>query len=342
MSQSSFPFGSSQIATEDQWSSMFRMTQVDGVFASSENDTDLKVSASNASTVTLAAGEAWIQGTYYANSASLNVSVPTNSGGSSTRNDLIVLRRDPSGDTTTVQYKTGGTSFPSLTQTLNGTWEIPLARVTVAAGASVVPPSGVVDVRWFVGRPAVFGSSPYRRPPTRGQLHIDNGADLYLGDGMSWNYLGTAEEPAAKTYTPVWNAGSTTINWGTGTQNIGRYKRLAGNLYWVKIQVIPTGNPPAYDDPIQVTLPLTLQGSTRELFNVNFTQASGNGGLSFVGTAMAYPTESNNKIARIRVPVSENASGTSGGINSRNILTNSPFNISSGDCLTISGTFEAA
>lgn len=142
MTQSSFPFGSSSISTEDQWSSYMRMAQVDGVFATSETGTDLKVTASNASTVSLAAGEAWIQGTYYANSAALNVSVPTNSGGGSARNDLIVLRRDPSADATTVQYRTGGTSFPTLTQTLNGTWEIPLARVTVAAGASVVPRRG--------------------------------------------------------------------------------------------------------------------------------------------------------------------------------------------------------
>ncbi|MFD4523245.1 hypothetical protein ACFWP7_04785 [Streptomyces sp. NPDC058470] len=138
--------GSSSISTEDQWSSYLRMAQVDGIFATSETGTDLKVTASNASnasTVSVAAGEAWIQGTYYANSAALNVSVPTNSGGGSARNDLIVLRRDPSADATTVQYRTGGTSFPTLTQTLNGTWEIPLAWATVAAGASVVPPSGL-------------------------------------------------------------------------------------------------------------------------------------------------------------------------------------------------------
>ncbi|MGW3305877.1 hypothetical protein ACWDG9_04730 [Streptomyces sp. NPDC001073] len=342
MAQSSFPFGSSLISTEDQWSSYFRMFQPDGVFATSENGTDLKITASNASTVSVAAGEALIQGTYYGNSAALNVSVPTNSGGGSARNDLIVLRRDPSADATTVQYKTGGTSFPSLTQTLNGTWEIPLARVTVAAGASVVPPSGVVDVRWFLGRPAVFGSTAYRRPPVRGQIHVDNGTDLYLADGTTWNYLGTAEDPAAKTYTPVWDAGGTTINWGSGSTNIGRYKRISGNLYWVKIQLVPTGNPPAYDDPIRVTLPFTLQGSTRDLFTVAFSQASTNGGLSFVGTGMTFPTEANNKIARIRVPLSEGTSGTTGAINSRNILTNSPFNIQNGDILTITGTFEAA
>ncbi|MFJ9353768.1 hypothetical protein [Streptomyces mirabilis] len=340
MTQSSFPFGSSQITTEDQWSSYFRMAQVDGVFATSENGTDLKVTASNASTVALAAGEAWVQGTYYSNSASLNVSVPTNSGGGSARNDLIVLRRDPSADATTVQYKTGGTSFPSLTQTLNGTWEIPLARVTVAAGASVVPPSGVTDVRWFLGRPAVFGSSAYRRPPVRGQIHIDNGTDLFVADGTSWNYLGTAEPMGANSYTPQWSAGATIINWGTGSQNTGRYKRLSGNLFWVKIQIIPTGNPAAYDDPIQVTLPFPVQGSTRELFHVSMTSA--NGEKSGIGEAMVFPSESTSKIARIRFPLSDGGTFDVSHPEVTNWKTNYPINFRTGDCMTISGIYEIA
>ncbi|MBL1104950.1 hypothetical protein JK361_10140 [Streptomyces sp. 5-8] len=191
MAQSSFPFGSSQIATEDQWSSMFRMAQVDGVRATDPTGTNLRVSGSNASTVAVAAGEAWIQGTYYSNSASLNVSVPTNSGGGTARNDLVVLRRDPSADSITVQYKTGGTAFPTLTQTLNGIWEIPLAQVTVAAGASVVAPAGVVDQRWFLGRPVALSNSGSRPPATKGQLIVE-GKDVLLGNGVSFDLLATA------------------------------------------------------------------------------------------------------------------------------------------------------
>ncbi|MFG2380552.1 hypothetical protein [Streptomyces avermitilis] len=343
MAQSSFPFDSSQITTEDQWSSYMRMAQVDGIFANSEANTDLRVTASNASTLAVDVGEAWIQGTYYKNDASLNVSVPTNSGGVTPRKDLIVLRRDPSADSVTVQYKTGGTAFPALTQTLNGTWEIPLAQVTVAAGASVVPPSGVVDTRWFVGRPVILGNAADTRPPVRGQMRILNGTDIYMGDGSAWNFFGSAEAQPAKSYTPVWDAGGTTINWGAGSVNIGRYKRLAGNVYWVKIQLQPTGNPPAYDDPIRVTLPFATQGSTRELFTVNYTQDPANGGLSALGTAMTFPTtEGANKIARIRVPLANSLNGGDAQVNSRNILTNDPFNIRTGDVLTITGTIEAA
>ncbi|WP_430376687.1 hypothetical protein [Streptomyces sp. B1-3] len=344
MTQSSFPFGSSPISTEDAWSSFMRMAQVDGVFATSELGTELKVTASNASTVSVAAGEAWVQGTYYSNSAALNLSVPTNSGGGSARNDLIVLRRDPSADSTTVQYKTGGTSFPSLTQTLNGTWELPLAKVTVAAGASVVPPSGVMDVRDFVGRAPVLLGANSMRAPVRGQIGIRNGSEVVLGDGTSWKLLAFAEDAAMKPYTPVWDTNGTIINWGSGAST-GRYKRIAGNIYLVKIQLTPFANPAGIDGPMRVTLPFPVQGATRELFLAGYSQSPSNDdGMSFVGVGLTFPSEAANKIARIRVGMSSSATGTPsyGQVNSANIENNSPFNIRTGDTLTITGLFEAA
>jgi hypothetical protein len=344
MTQYSYPFGTSSIATEDQWSAMFRMPQVDGVFATSETGTDLKVTGSNVSTVAVGLGEAWIQGTYYKHDDVMNLAVPSNSGGGSARNDLVVLRRDPVADSITIQYKTGGSAFPSLTQTTGGTWEIPLAKVTVAAGSSVVAPAGVTDTRYFLGRPVVLAGTADTRPAVRGQLKVVSGTDIYMGDGSNWNFVGSAEAPAAKTYTPVWSTqDGSTINWGTGAKNVGRFKRLSGNLYWVKIELIPTNNPNAMNDsPVGVTLPFPVQGSCRELFQVNFSQLSTNGGKSFVGTAMVFPTEGANRISRIRIPTSDGTNSAGAVVNSRNFLTNSPFNVQSGDILTISGTYEIA
>jgi hypothetical protein len=235
MTETSYPFASSSIATEDQWSAMMRMAQVDGVFATDPSATDLLITGSNASTVAVAAGEAWVQGTYYANSASLNVNVPTNSGGGAARKDLIVLRRDPAGDVVSVKYKTGSTSFPSLTQTLNGTWEIPLAQITVAAGASVVAPAGVVDQRWFAGRPAALSNPNGRRPPVKGQLIVE-GKTVLLGNGTSWDTLAVAGQDTG------WKA--ITLASGYATQSAacgyrvkdglvtlrGNFKKTSGNL----------------------------------------------------------------------------------------------------------------
>lgn len=255
MTQTSFPFGSSDIATEDQWSSMFRMTQLDGVLATDPTGTNLRVTGSNASTVAVAAGEAWVQGTYYSNSASLNVPVPTNSGGGSARKDLVILRRDPSADTITVQYKTGGASFPTLTQTLNGTWEIPLAQVTVAAGASVVATAGVVDQRWFLGRPVALSNTGARPPATKGQLIVED-KNVYLGNGVGFDLLGTAGQDSG--WKPI------TLVSGYSTQSApcgyrvkdgmvmlrGNFQRTTGDLpkdTVTKVATLPAEARPAFD-----------------------------------------------------------------------------------------------
>lgn len=235
MAESSYPFASSSIATEDQWSSMFRMAQVDGVFATDPSATDLLVTGSNASTVALAPGEAWVQGTYYANSASLNVAVPTNSGGGTARKDLVVLRRDPSTDVVTVKYKTGSTSVPTLTQTHNGTWEIPLAQVTVAAGASVVPPAGVADQRWFTGRPTALSNPTARRPPVKGQLIVE-GKTVLLGSGTGFDTLAVAGQDTG--WKPVALASGYATQSATCEYRIkdglgylrGNFRKTSGNL----------------------------------------------------------------------------------------------------------------
>lgn len=238
MTETSFPFATSSIATEDQWSAMFRLAQVDGVYATDPTGTTLRVTGSNATTVAVAAGEAWVQGTYYANSAGMTVNVPTNSGGASARKDLVVLRRNPSGDAITVQYKTGGTSFPALTQTLNGTWEIPLAQVTVAAGAAVVAPSGVVDQRWFLGRPVVLSNSASRPPATKGQLIVE-GKDVLLGNGVSFDLLGTAgQDTGWKSIALIFGPTGYTTNVGMPGYRVkdgmvymrGSFKRSSGDL----------------------------------------------------------------------------------------------------------------
>ncbi|MGW3153998.1 hypothetical protein [Streptomyces sp. NPDC001089] len=342
MAITSYPFSTSLLQTEAQYALTASRWGNDGVHTDDLTSTALKVTASGTSSVSIAAGSAFVNGATFENDSAYSLAVTSNSGGSSARKDLVVLRYDASADAILPAYKTGGTNPPGLTNSPGtGVVEIPLAEVTVAAGASVVASGAVVDRRWGVGRPVAYGTPGSRRPSRRGQLLVE-GNDIYLGDGVTWNYVATAGAPAWNTYTPVWNAGSTTINWGSGSTNLGRYK-VSGKTCEVKIQLQPTGNPPAYDDPIQVTLPSAAQGLMREVnFNVVFT--SGNGEGSANGTAMTFPTESTAKIARIRFPLSSGASGTPGAevVNTVNMLTNEPFNIRSGDVLTISGTYELA
>ncbi|MFD8545664.1 hypothetical protein [Streptomyces sp. NPDC059649] len=341
MTEFSAPFDGSQIATELQWSRMARRWGLDGVHADSPSSTDLKVTGNGTGNVSLAPGSAYVNGFFYRNDAAMNIPVTANAGGSA-RVDLVVLRADPSANAVNAVYKTGGAVAPTLTQDEAGTWEIPLAQCTVAAGSSVVTATNVLDQRWFTGKAIVPSIASQRRPPTAGLFALE-GSEVLVADGSNWNLLGTIQSREPSTYTPVWTAGtaasSTVINWGNGSQNSGRYRLLGGKLCWVSIQLTPTGNPAAYDDPIAVTLPLPSTVAYRQIFTWNFTSSNGEG--SAVGVGMTFPTESATKIARLRFPLADGISASSTP-NSLNMLTNDPFNIRTGDVLTITGTYEIA
>lgn len=338
MAEYSAPFDGSPIATQSQWSGMAKRWGLDGVHALSETSTLLKVTGSGTTTVAVAVGRAFVNGWYYHNSTTKNLTVPANAGGAA-RIDLVILRADPTAKTVTALYKTGGTAAPSLTQDEEGTWEIPLAQCTVPAAASTVPAANVLDRRWFTDRGAVPSAPGARRPSVKNQLLVEDGK-LYLGDGVDWQWLAT-QGVDDSTYAPVWNSASTTINWGSGSTNIGRYQ-CVGRRVDLTIQLIPTGNPPEYTEPIQVTLPpgLPCTSAHRSLFTWNFTSDNDQG--SAVGIGMTFPTtDGTNKIARLRYPTSDGNS-VNDTPNSLNLLTNRPFNIRTGDVLTIDGSYWLA
>ncbi|MFF2852695.1 hypothetical protein ACFVT5_41340 [Streptomyces sp. NPDC058001] len=338
MAEFSAPFDGSPITTQLQWSRVARRWGLDGVHDTDPNSTTLKATASGTNTVLVAPGRAFVNGFYYFNDANKALNVPANAAGAA-RIDLAVLRADQAAKKVTAEYKTGGTSAPTLTQDDVGVWEIPLAQCTVAAGSSVVTAANTIDRRYMTGRgviPAVPGARP---PAAKNQVLVDSGK-LYVGDGASWLWLASAGVDDS-TYTPVWNSSTTTINWGSGSTNIGRYQAV-GKRVDVTIQLIPTGNPPAYTEPIQATLPpgLPCTSAFRSLFTWNFTSANGEG--SATGSGMTFPTtDGTNKIARLRYPTSTGNS-VNDTPNTVNLLTNRPFDIRKDDVLTIDGSYWLA
>ncbi|MET8113822.1 hypothetical protein [Streptomyces prasinus] len=334
MAEFSGPFDGSPITTQLQWSRMARRWGLDGVHALDASSTALKVSGSGTTTVTVAPGPAFVNGFYYHNDAAKNLPVTANPGGAA-RIDYVVLRASMSTKKVTAEYKPGGTTAPTLTQDEAGAWEIPLAQCTVAAGASTVTAANVLDRRWLTDRgvlPSIAGARP---PASKGQLLLEDGR-LYVGDGATWRWM-ASQGIDDSTYTPTWSAGTTTVNWGSNSFNLGRYQ-ARGKRVDLTIQLQPSGNPPAYDDPLMVSLPPGLPATTahRSLFTWNYS--SGNGEGSAVGIGMIFPTEYTNKIARLRYSMT---SGTTSTVapNSFSLFTNQPFNIRSGDVLTIDGSY---
>jgi len=337
MAEFSAPFDSSSISTELQWSRMARRWGLDGVHTEDPATNVLKVTGSGTTTVAVAPGMAFVNGFFYHLDATKNLSVPANATGAA-RIDLVVLRASQAANSVTAQYKTGGTSAPPLTQEEDGVWEIPIAQCTVAAASTVVTAANVIDKRYFTDRGILPSTPGGRRPSAKNTLMIE-GTDLYVGDGADWRWLASVGVKDF-TYTPVWTAGASTINWGSGSVNIGR-AQLINKRVDVTIQLQPTGNPPALEDPIEVSLPpgLPTTGAHRSLFVWNFS--SGNDEGSAVGVGMVFPTESTSRISRLRYPVA-NGNTSTATPNSYSLFTNQPFNIRSGDILTIDGSYWLA
>lgn len=334
MAEFSAPFDGSSIATELQWSRMARRWGSDGVHTEDPSTTTLKVTASGTTTVAVGAGMAFVNGFFYHLDATKNLSVTANATGAA-RVDLVVLRCDQSANSVTAVYKTGGTTAPPLTQAEDGVWEIPLAQCTVAAASNVVTAANVIDRRYFTSR-GVLPSVASGRPPSVKNTLLIEGTDLYVGDGADWKWLSSVGVKDF-TYAPSWTADGTSINFGWASVNIGRVQ-VIGKRVDLTIQLEPTGNPPAIDAPLQVSLPPGLPATSahRSLFTWNFS--SGNGEGSCVGVGMVFPSESTSKIARLRYSMT-NGSTSSAVPNSFSLTNNVPFNIRSLDVLTIDGSY---
>jgi hypothetical protein len=156
MPQTSYPFDSGAGATvsETQFSQMFRRLQSTGVSGSTAT-TDLKpFGDSSGLNVKVPLGNAIVRGHFYNSTATETLTISA-ANATNPRNDLVVLRLDPTANTIVLAVVTGTAAAsptdPTLSQTDTGTFEMPLARVSVAAGATTIAAGNVTDLRPFLG-----------------------------------------------------------------------------------------------------------------------------------------------------------------------------------------------
>jgi hypothetical protein len=114
-----------------------------GVFRDALNKYNPSFSANQ---VTIDTGLGLAYGNWHYNTAPLNIAIPTAVG---TRIDRIVLRKDWSAQTVRLTRIAGtvGAGAPALTQSLGGTWDVPLFQVTIVGSA---PPTLSLDERVFL------------------------------------------------------------------------------------------------------------------------------------------------------------------------------------------------
>ena len=168
MAQNSWPFvgGGGTAVNEDQWSIMARFWAQSGV---TDYANMLEVYGdSSGRQVKVKTGRACVRGHWYENTAEETVAIAANASGNP-RIDRVVLRLDPSANSIVLAVvqgtPAGSPSAPSLTQTDVGTYELTLAQVAVANGASTITAGNVTDERTYVDgiygpwSPAATGSS---------------------------------------------------------------------------------------------------------------------------------------------------------------------------------------
>lgn len=130
----------------------------------------LAIGAPGSMFVSVATGEAFVEGFWYSNDAAFNLPIGNNTSGS-TRIDRIVLRLNRTANTLTafVIVGTPGAGTPALTQIVGGTWDFPLATITVTNGLAAVLVGNIADNR-------VFSSS---------QVQLDFTAITDIGAGVA-------------------------------------------------------------------------------------------------------------------------------------------------------------
>jgi hypothetical protein len=142
--------GGDRIYTSDAWAQVIGALVGDGVVATGS---ELAVSEASppAMSVRVATGKAFLQGYYFevhttAETLAIAAAHPT-----LPRFDRIIVRRDLAGRTAVLAVLTGtpaeAPTAPALTQVAAGVWELPLARVAVAAAAASIVDANVTDER---------------------------------------------------------------------------------------------------------------------------------------------------------------------------------------------------
>lgn len=134
---------------------------------------------------------------WYSGTSDLSLSIAANAG--ATRLDLVVLRLDrDSSFVVTAAVVTGVSGSPAPTPTrgvgATGVYEIPLAVVTVANGASVIAAADVSYVAPYVGVPAVATANAaglaYVQHKASQLVYQHSPLALYWDDGTTFRVLG--------------------------------------------------------------------------------------------------------------------------------------------------------
>ncbi|MEV1321951.1 hypothetical protein AB0J14_38385 [Micromonospora arborensis] len=136
-----------------------------------------------------ASRRAVVEGYGWENDASeIALTLGANASGS-VRVDLVVLRLDRSDWSVKVKVVAGtpGAGAPSVTRTVgsSGVWELPLAEVTVAAGATTIEPAQVANRAYYITASGYTGTEAWGFPPAEPGV-------IFRAEDTGVTYIGTS------------------------------------------------------------------------------------------------------------------------------------------------------
>jgi hypothetical protein len=195
MAQSSYPFENIDVS-ETQFSRWARNFQETGIKGQPAGPELLVTGDDSGLQVRVAAGQAFVRGHYYENTAQASVSLP--SAGEQTRIDAIVLELSPVGNYVELRAVLGDPVNsspvpPALTQTDAGIFQMLLAYVELPPNTTSVLPEMVTDERTFMSQ-RIGQWTTDTRPETAELNRIGYNATVgyhEMWNGTAWVALGS-------------------------------------------------------------------------------------------------------------------------------------------------------
>jgi len=195
-----FPFDTDD--TSEQQFSQLMGEAVDTGVVDTQGGTGFQVSPSGMG-ITAAAGTAVLRGFLGFTLGTEGPVTVANGHASLVRIDLAILRLDRAGNSMTFAVKQGTASAtptdPALTQTDTGIYEMPLARLTIPAGAGTMLAAYITDIRQFVGSTAGAWTTTGRpTSPRKGKLGYNVTTarwEFYLGGGSDNGWFPLIPDP---------------------------------------------------------------------------------------------------------------------------------------------------
>lgn len=222
-----------------------------------------------------ASRQAVVDGYGWQNDASVVTKTLAANSSGSPRVDLVVLRLNRADWTVTVQVVQGtpGAGAPAATRTPasagSGVYEIELATVTVANGATTLAGSTVTERAWYLGEDGQILCKASTRPPhQRGRtaFEVDTGRWI-LSDGTNWRNAVDDSGTVAVSMVSGFSATENALQRRGGVCVLNlKVQRTTGAIpggSTTKVANIPAGFEPTF--PVQSTVLYWSNGATAAL-----------------------------------------------------------------------------